>query len=141
MENKIKVSGKAMSLPGGLALGAAVSMTITVLCCILLSRLVDLEIIPWETIGYGIMGMMVISAFTGAQIAAVKIKHQKLIVCISSGLIYWGLLLCITALFFGGQYESVILSGSLILAGSICAAVINVQLRKGSLTKKHKISR
>lgn len=127
-----KVTGKAMSMPAGLALGAFISMLLTVIGSGVLAKLTEMEVIDWERIGYGVMIMLLLSSFFGALTASGKIKHQKLPVCFAAGMIYFGLLLCITALFFGGQYEAVGVTAAVVLAGSLSAALLTSGKRGGN---------
>ena len=119
-----KGSAYAMSMPGGLTLGGCSAMLMTLLLSGILAELVAHEVIPEDGIGWGIMGILVLSGFTGAMAAWIKIKHRKLLVCMGAGAVYMGLLLCVTALFFGGQYDAVWETGLLILAGAGAAAVL-----------------
>lgn len=121
-----KTTGKAISMPAGLLIGSAVSMVVTLTAVAVLARLLDTERLVWEKVGYGIEVTLVLAAFSGAMTAFWKVKRQRLVVCVISGAIYFCLLLGMTALFFGGQYESVLLTGGLILAGSSGAALLGL---------------
>lgn len=132
-----KPTGRAMSMPAGLTVGAAVSLTITLLFAAVLSKLVDMEKLAWENIGYGIIVLLLAASFSGAMIAYARIKRQRLLVCGVSGVIYFGILLAITALFFGGQYEGIGVTAGLVFAGSACAGILG--LRDGGRKKHHKI--
>lgn len=132
-----KASGKAVSMPMGLLVGSAVSMGMTLVCAAVIAKLVDSERIAWENVGYGIVVMLIGSSFVGAMVSCSKIKRQRLLVCAASGAIYYGMLLAITALFFGGQYEAVWVTGLLILAG--CGGAILTGLREGGKGKRKKI--
>ena len=142
MTVKQKVTGKTSSVPAGLAVGAMVSSTTTVVIAALLAILLNREVIPWETVGYGILVMIMLSAFLGAIAACSRIRRQRMIVCLMSGFIYYGVLLSMTALFFGGQYEAVGVTALLITGGCICAAMIkNGQGREVQKTKLKKLYR
>lgn len=140
MAGKQKLTGRAMSMPGGLAFGAAVSLGLTLLGALLLAKLVQNETLPWENIGYGIMVMLLAASFSGAMLAAARIKRQRLTVCLLSGVIYFGLLLSMTALFFGGQYSSVGVTGVLILGGSGTAALLGIREKRGGKPRKIKVN-
>jgi len=136
MESKTKYSGKATSMASGLTAGSAVSLTLTVLGSLGIAKLLDLEKISWEKIGYGIMILLLISSFLGAAEASRKIKRRKLLVCTLSGIAYWVELAAITALLFGGQYEAVGVTGLLIMGGSLTAALLVSSKREGKNRKK-----
>jgi len=129
-----KPTGRTMSMPVGLAIGGAVSLGITLLGAAVLAKLVDQETLAWENVGYGVMVILLLASFFGAMSAWGRIRRQRLLVCAVSGVIYFGSLLSITALFFGGQYEAVGVTAALVLAGSIAAWLLG--LRDGGRKKK-----
>lgn len=122
-----KATGKAISMPMGLLIGSGVSMGITLAAAAVLAKLLDSERLAWENVGYGIEVVLVVASFCGAMAAYKKIKRQRLVVCAVSGVLYLSILLAITALFFGGQYEMVWLTAILILAGSGGAALLGLR--------------
>lgn len=134
-----KVTGKAMSMPGGLAVGAGVSLGVTLLMAAVLAKLVDAERMAWENIGYGIMVLLLAASFAGAMVSFGKIKRQRMLVCGLSGVIYFAMLLAITALFFGGQYSAVGVTALLVLAGSGTAALLGLRQGRGGKRKKIKL--
>lgn len=122
-----KPTGRAMSMPAGLVFGAFISLGVTLLTAAVLAKLVDMERLAWENIGYGIMVLLLLASFSGAMAAYAKIKRQRLLVCAISGAVYFGILLSITALFFGGQFDSVGVTAALVLAGSIAAGLLGLR--------------
>lgn len=121
-----KATGRAISMPLGLLIGSGVSMAVTLMAAAVLAKLLDSERLDWENVGYGIEIALVLASFCGAMTAFRKIKRQRLIVCAVTGILYFCMLLGLTALFFGGEYESVWLTAGLILAGSGIAAVLGL---------------
>lgn len=115
---------RAAQIPVALAAGAGTSMALTLGLSLVLAWLVDKGYLPWERIGYGILGLLLACAFVGALAAYSRVGRQRLAVCLGCGGIYFLLLLAATALFFGGQYHAVGVSGGLILAGSGCAGLL-----------------
>lgn len=134
-----KPTGRASSMPAGLLFGAAVSMTITLLSAAVLAKLTAAEVIEESRIGYGVMIMLLAASFVGAMGAYFKIKRQRLAVCALSGVIYFLMLLCITALFFGGQYEAVGVTGALVLGGSLTAGILGSVPKRGGKRGKIKL--
>lgn len=118
-----KTTGRTSSVPGGLAAGAGVSALTTAGLTALMAGLLDRETISWEIAGYWILVMIMLSAYLGSATACRKIRRQRLMICLMSALVYWGILLSVTALFFGGQFEAVGVTALLIMGGSICAAL------------------
>lgn len=133
-----KVTGKASSVPAGLALGGAVSLAMTLTLAALIARLVSTEVLPEEKIGYGVMGLLFISAFGGALMANNRIKRQKLLVSALAGGVYWAMLLSITALFFGGQYEAVGVTALVVMGGSLVTAFLGQRPGRGGKHRKPK---
>ena len=136
-----KPTGRAMSIPGGLAVGILFSMAVTLVLTAVLAKLVEAETVPQGKIGHGVMVILVLSAFVGALSAFSRIKRQRLMVCGLSGVVYFGVLMSMTALFFGGQYSSVGVTALLILLGSAAAALLGLKKGRGVKRKRIKVSR
>ena len=137
-----KVSGTATSVPAGLAIGAGISMGITILLAMIAATMADREILAEQSIGYAAMIILLAASIAGAAIAVGKIKRQKLLVCLASGGIYYLMLLSITALFFGGQYTGMGVTGLVILGG--CGTVVLAGMGQGGRQgrkRKKKITR
>jgi len=128
-----------MAVPAGLALGGGFSLLITILSAAVLAWMVDKEKLAWENIGYGIMLTLFAAAVLGARMAYGRIKRQRLLVCALTGVVYLGLLLSITALFFGGQYDGALVTSVLILGGSVAAGLIPSGGQRSSPRKRRKL--
>ncbi len=133
-----KNSGRASSIPAGLALGTAVAMGITILGAVLLGRMVASETMLWENVGYGIMGILFVSSYFGTYISCGRTKRMRLIVTVATGGLYFTVLLMITALFFGGQYEAVGITAAMILAGCGTFFLIGNSAGRGGKGKRSK---
>lgn len=114
-----KPTGRAVSAPVGLAIGCSISLGVTLIGAGVLAKLVDSETLAQEHMGYGIMVVLMIASWIGSLTSKGMIKRQKVLIGLLSGLLYFGVLLAITALFFGGQYNGVGETGLLILCGSV----------------------
>ena len=113
-----KSSGnKATNLPAGIALGVLFSLVITFAGAAAITQLVTMEKIEDNSIGYGIIAVLLIASMFGAWIAANQTKRLRLQVCLLEGAGYFLVLLTSTALFFGGQYQGIWASGITILLG------------------------
>ena len=121
---KRKNDGRAMTLPGGLAVGTAVSMAMTLALSLLLAKLLHNGVLRQNQTGYGVMALLLTASFLGAATAQGKVKHLRGMVCLLEGLLYFLMLLCVTALFFGGQYSGMGVSALVVLAGSGTAALL-----------------
>ena len=129
-------TGRAMTLPGGLAVGLGVSMFVTIAATLILTKLVIGERMQMQNIGYGILILLIAASFLGAMVAQGRVKHRRLLVCILSGVVYYCVLLGSTALFFGGQYSAVGVTGLLVLAGSGAAALLEAGKGSGRKTRR-----
>ena len=135
MISAIRPTGTARSFPVGTLLAGFVSMIITFILGSIIAKSIHIEKITWEQAGYWIMITIFVASFLGGKYAIKLIKHQNLMISIAAGIIYWGLLLCITALFFGGKFDAVLETAGIILSGSVSAALISKPKRKKTTTR------
>ena len=141
MNRTIRHTGKVRSFPAGMAISAAVSMIITLTLSAVIAWELDAERISWDQAGYWIMGMLFASSFAGALTGAAAMGRQHIVVSLLSGLLYWSLLLCVTALFFGGDYEAIWVTGGMILAGCGTSALIARPKSQKRSVKKGRMNR
>jgi len=130
MITRTKHTGKAKSIPAGMAIAVSVSMMVTLGAALAIAYSLDFGKITWEQAGYWIMGMLFASSYIGAKCAFWVIKRQRIMISMMVGLIYWGMLLCITALFFGGNFGAVLETAGIICAGCTSSALIFLPNRK-----------
>ena len=83
-----KVTGKTLSMPVGLTIGTAICILLTVLISIVISKLISIEKIEWNQVGYGVMIMLLIASIAGAKTECTIIRRRKLIICASIGGLY-----------------------------------------------------
>ena len=114
-----KPTGLAASIPAGLCWGAAVSLAMTVLGAAAVAKLIEKGIMDWSKCGYGVLMILIISAWTGAMVAAGKVRRMRMAVCMEMGAVYFCSLMILTALFFGGRYSGVGETALLIFCGSM----------------------
>lgn len=138
MVSNRKATGRASSIPGGLALGALVGMGITLIASGIVAWLVDRGTMTVEGIGYAAMAILTVSAFAGAMVACLKIKRLRLQVCLISGGVYYLLLLAMTALFFGGQYRGMGVTAMMVCCGCILAVLAGFRQGRGG-KKRHRV--
>ena len=125
-----KVTGTAVSMPAGIAIGCVVSLLLTLAGSSLVAKLISDEILKDTAIGYGSMLIVLLASALGAVTAISKVKRRYLQVCLLSGVSYYGLLLCITALFFGGQYQGMGVTAMLVLAGVGSVVLLGTKEKK-----------
>lgn len=133
-----KPIGRAVSMPKGLTLGGIASLGITMAGAAVIAKLLETERVGESMVGYAVMVLLLGSSFAGTWISQHRIKRRLLLVSLLSGGIYFALLLSITALFFGGQYEAVGVTGLLILGGSGTALLLAGRSGRGVERKKRR---
>lgn len=135
----VKNTGRAVSLPAGLAFGAVVSMIATVLIAFVGAQMIMKEVLLQEQIGYCSMAALLTGTISGAIAASRKVKHRKIIVCMLSGCVYLCLLLASTALLFGGQYDGFGVTAITIFIGSIASALVTLKAGEKGIKHNRKI--
>ena len=123
--------GRAMTIPGGALLGAVYALLWTLIASGLLGWLIQTEQLAEKSVGYGSMVILLTASMLGAGMAYRKVKHQRAIVCLTSGGIYLMLLLAVTALFFGGQYSGFGVTVFLIMGGSAATIFLGMERKRG----------
>jgi len=131
-----KPTGRASALPAGLAWGAMAALTVTLLGAFLTAKMIDLGVVEWSESGYCVMVIVPTAAWAGALTAAAKVKRRRLLVMLGTGASYMGMLLMITALFFGGQYSGVGETSLLILCGSLLGIFTPIGRKNGRNRRK-----
>ena len=110
-------TGITVSIMKGISIAVAISLIITIIFSIIIASYLHFERITWHEAGYWIIGMLYLSAFAGGKCAYAVIKRQRIALSLMTGFLFWGTLLCITALFFGGNLEAVWETAGIIAAG------------------------
>lgn len=135
-----KVTGTASSMPVGFTVAATGSLLMSIAGAALSGYLISKEVLQESSIGYCAMVLILLSSIVGAAIAVGRIKRRRVFVCMISGLIYFGILLCMTALFFGGQYQGIPVTGLLVLAGCALVALLGLKREKAPKYRRRKFS-
>lgn len=122
-------------MPAGFAWGMATSLGTLLLGTAITAKLIDSEIVTWETAGYIILIILILSSWMGALMSYQKIKRQKVVVCIINGILLFLSLIIITAFFFGGQYSGVGETVLLIICGSVLAVLTEIRMKRRNKRK------
>lgn len=133
-----KVTGRTMSMPVGILIGTGISLLLTFLIAVLLSKLVSSEKVEWNQIGYGILITLLIASIAGGKTACSVIRRRKLLVCASVSVLFWLLLAMATALFFGGQYDGIGVTAMIILGGNCLVYIHELKKEGGRKSKNHR---
>lgn len=113
-----KFSGRAVPMPVGIAVGIGIALVVTLVLSMVIAYLIHGETIPETSVGYCVMGMLLIASAVGAWMAAKMAKRRWMVACLCAGAGYFVLLLAMNALFFGGQYQGVGVTLLLCLGGA-----------------------
>ncbi len=136
-----KLNGRAMSLPGGVLLGSAMSLLWTIAASVILAKLMETETLREASIGYGSMVILLTASMLGSGIAWRRVKRQPVVVCLVTGGTYLLMLMGITALFFGGQYEAVGVTALLVIAGCTVTLLWTMKKRKSGAGRQRRTYR
>ena len=139
MKSLNKPTGRASSMPQGLAVGVLWGLVIVLFGAAVLAKLIDANILQENAVGYGVMTILMLASYVEARVSYGKIKRKQLIVCMASGGLLFGILLGATALFFDGQYSAVGVTALLILCGSGLAAMHHPGRNRGGKRQKIRI--
>lgn len=131
-------TGRALSMPAGLAIGLCICLVLTLVLSAILAKLVSTEKLEWGNIGYGIMIILLITSLFGSKSTCLLTKRRKLMACFLTGLLYWLSLIMITALFFGGQYDGMGVTGFIVICGCAVSWVMESKGERGRKKNLHK---
>ena len=131
-----KVTGRASSVPAGLASGVVAAIAVMLVGTLVTALMIDREILRWAHSGYAVMATLILSSWIGAAVAAGKVKRRRLLICESTGGIYFVVLLVMTGLFFGGRFSGVGETGMLILCGSTLGVLMKYPVKSGRNRRK-----
>lgn len=100
-----KISGRSPSLGKSVAAGVLLGTVWTLLCAVVLAKLIDSGVMPMEKVGYGSMAAVLSAVFAGASLAGRKAGHMVVQAAVISGAAYFLCLILVNAMFFGGSYS------------------------------------
>ena len=133
-----KVTGRSKPMAAGLALGTVVSFLLTLVGAAVIANLILSEKLAEEAVGYGAVVVLLLASAIGAWLSAILVKRRWMLVCLGAGGIYYLLLLSVTALFFGGQYQGMGVTALLVLGGSGAVGLLGLGGKKSSGKKAKK---
>ncbi len=125
---KSMVTGYLVSLITGMCVSLGVAMVF--------AALIGKEVLGEGAKGYGAM----ISVFAGSMVAGVvscvKIDYSKLVICASSGILFWLTLMLWGWLIFGNVTGGILPTAGICLGGALLVCLLG---RKGSGKPKYKV--
>lgn len=132
-----KVKGTAVSIPIGVTAGICTSLLITFASSAALTWLALEGKVSDRMVGYIVMGILLVASVIGALFSAVRIQRRWILVSLLTGGLYYLILLVGTAVFFGGNYRGIGVTGVLVLVGSLIAGCLGLR-SNGHRTKGYK---
>lgn len=99
-----KITGQAPSLVKSTAAGVFFGAAWTLVCAMVIAKLLDSEVISMDKVGYASMASVLSAVFVGATLAGRRAGHMVVQAAAISGAGYFVCLLLVNALFFGGSY-------------------------------------
>ena len=131
-----KRSGTALSIPAGLGVGLLVGLTVTIAGAALTAWLIATEKIGEGSASYAAMLILALASAVDALSAVYLIQKQRLQVSMLSGVCYYLTLLGMTALFFGGQYQGMVVPAIIVLG--VCAVIAFLPTKNSPVRVKRK---
>ena len=133
-------TGKRAPVPAGLAWGALASAVTTVLGAGMIAKLAGGEILEEGKLDYAAMVLVILASWTGSLVSYGAVGRGRLPICLASGAVYFGLLIILTAVCFGGRYSGVAPTALLIFCGSMLGVFRGLREKRGGKRPKIKIS-
>ena len=130
-----KVTGRASSVPAGLVAGVLCELVLTLIISVVSAYLVSAEFVSQDKIGYCAIAVLIMSSIVGTTVTIKRIKKMPIQMAAINGLLFYGLLLAMTALFFGGQYDGM---GITLLVVALGSGVGGIMASRKSNRRKQK---
>ena len=118
MAVKRKKTGAGISVPAGIAIGAAAAVAVMLLGTLLVAYLVIQDTVKMDAAGFAALCVLAAAAALGCWLATALTGKNKLLVCVLTALAFILVLLSVTAIFFDGTFSGVGGSALAILAGA-----------------------
>ena len=138
MKQNKKLNGTSLCMAAGVLIGVIVSLFVMLLGSGLFAWLISAEKMDESVMAYGTILILLLSTSVGCWIASKKIGRLRIQVCLLTGGSYYLVLLSITMLFFGGQYQGIGIATILVILASGMTALLGLRMKK---TRKSKFKK
>ena len=128
---------KAVRLPISIAVDTAVGMIGALSGAAVLATMIINGKIGENSMRYGCLAVLAVSAVLGSLIAALTASERKIIAATAVGASMFAVLISCTALFFGGQYSGIAVTLLLTVGIGLCVGIISSK-KKGRPYKRVK---
>ena len=119
-----KLTAKAVSIPAGIAMGVGAALAVTAAGSAASAWAILGGFVPEGGIGYLVMIILLLSAAAGATVTAGSVQRLRAQMCLAAGVGYYLSLLTVTAVFFGGRYHGMGVTGVMVLCGSVLVILL-----------------
>ena len=119
-----KLTAKAVGIPAGIAMGVGAALAVTAAGSAASAWAILGGFVPEGRIGYFAMTILVLSAVAGSAVAAGSVQRLRAQMCLAAGVGYYLCLLAMTALFFGGRYHGMGVTGVMVFCGSVLVILL-----------------
>lgn len=131
-------TGRMPNLGNAVVTGMLTGVAAAFLGAAILAKLVDMELLKMENLGYGILILHPLSVLLGARSAGRRAGHRAPAAAAMTGAGYYLVLLLVNALFFGGDFTG--LGVTLLLVGlGAGAGILTMGQGRGRNRKRYKI--
>ena len=135
-KQSVNINGVARRMINGITGSFLATVAATAIFAVFISK----ELIAEETIDSCSTVVLLVSAITGSSIAITK-SDKKTLIGIYVGTAYLAVLMIITGIFFGAQYQMIGVTSLIVLFGCIFTAILRKNDGKNRRFRKSKIKR
>ena len=135
-KQSVNINGVARRMINGITGSFFATVAATAIFAVFISK----ELIAEETIDSCSTVVLLVSAITGSSIAITK-SDKKTLIGIYVGTAYLAVLMIITGIFFGAQYQMIGVTSLIVLFGCIFTAILRKNDGKNRRFRKSKIKR
>ena len=131
---------RSATVPSGLIRGVLVSAFMTLLAAAGIAMLIGKGLLKENGIGCGVMFTVITASFAGSILTGGTIKRSRLLLGLTSGGVYFCLLLVVNAMVFEGEYSGVFPTALLVLCGSMLGILPGLREKRVGKRPKIKLS-
>jgi len=140
MNTKPNLSKGSKSSARSIVAGVIGSILATIISITIFSGMILKEMIPENSKGYCAVAVLLISVTTGSSIA-ISNSSDRVKTSLYVGIIYSVMLLAVTAVLFGAQYQGIGVTIFTVTIGCISTAILRKNSSKNFKFRKNKIRR
>ena len=124
-----------------LTCGIVLTLVVMMISISVMAALMESTKINESAVGYYVVFIHLISILSGVRTVLRKQNEHKLYTSLFLGLLYWVMLLAMTALFFGCQYQGISVTIAVVMTGCVIAVIMEncrINVRKSGTSRKRR---